>query len=147
MNINNLVIYKMSILDIEHVIKLQEDNNQNILSLNVITEDLHNSNSIYYTASIDEKIVGYIAATLLVDHIDILAILVDSNYQRCDIASTLLEKLIYHSKNMNIDKIFLEVRQSNIPAQKLYEKYNFKQISVRKNYYQNNNEDALIYAL
>lgn len=144
MNIDNLVIYKMSILDTDSIISLEEKNNQKILSLNSINEDLRDSNSIYYTANVNEKIVGYIAAKLLYDHIDILSVLVDDEYKRHGIASSLLEKLFYHAKGMNISNIFLEVRVSNISAKKLYEKLGFKEISIRKNYYPDNNEDALV---
>ena len=51
------------------------------------------------------------------------------------------------AKNEKLSSIFLEVRESNLPAIKLYEKFNFTQISIRKNYYPDNKEDALIYML
>ena len=43
-----------------------------------------------------------------------------------------------------INEIFLEVRESNIPAISLYEKFKFKKISIRKNFYSNPNENAVV---
>ena len=59
------------------------------------------------------------------------------------IASLLISNLIQFCTENNITKILLEVRELNTPAQKLYEKFGFKKISIRKKYY--NNEDAYIY--
>ena len=75
----------------------------------------------------------------------ILGIAVDKNYTRKNIASTMLNHIIEVCKKMDLDNIFLEVRESNIPAINLYEKHGFKKISIRTNYYKDNNEDALIY--
>lgn len=133
--------------DIDEVINLQLNNNKNILSKASMTEDLNKDNSIYFVAKRDNKIIGYIAANLLYDHIDILGILVDINYLKQGIASAILAKLLEYSKEKNIQDIFLEVRITNIAAQKLYEKFNFKRVSIRKNYYTDNLEDALIYRL
>lgn len=144
---NNYIISKMTNSDIDEVINLQLNNNKNILSKASMTEDLNKDNSIYFVAKRDNKIIGYIAANLLYDHIDILGILVDINYLKQGIASAILAKLLEYSKEKNIQDIFLEVRITNIAAQKLYEKFNFKRVSIRKNYYTDNLEDALIYRL
>ena len=50
------------------------------------------------------------------------------------------------AKNLNITSITLEVNENNLPAQKLYEKYKFKNLGIRKNYYKNG-ENAIIMTL
>lgn len=147
MKITNPLISKMTNNEVENIIDMQLNNNKNILSKSSILEDLNNDNSIYFVAKYDNEIVGYIAANLLYDHIDILSVLVDNKYTRSGIASALLSSVLDYAKDINIHDILLEVRVSNIPAQKLYEKYGFNKISVRKNYYPDNLEDALIYKL
>ena len=57
-----------------------------------------------------------------------------------------MQKMIDYCKQKNISKIFLEVDDKNLPAISLYEKFNFKQIDKRKNYYKNGNS-AIIYEL
>lgn len=146
MNSTNILITKMDKNDVDEILNLQQNNNNNILSKLSILEDLDN-NSIYFIAKCDRTIVGYIAANLLYDHIDILSVLVDNSYKRKHIASTLLSYVITYAKENKITDILLEVRTSNIPAQKLYEKFGFNKISIRKQYYPDNLEDAIIYKL
>ncbi len=64
--------------------------------------------------------------------------------KRKKIGEALLNKIIEACYKNEIKYITLEVRESNIAAIKLYEKYGFKSLGTRKGYYQNNNEDALI---
>ena len=54
-----------------------------------------------------------------------------------------MDNLIILSDSLNLNSITLEVRESNTPAIKLYEKFDFKNLGVRKNYYKNN-ENAII---
>lgn len=147
MNSTNLTIVRINTNDVNEILNLQINNNSTILSESSILEDLSRDNSIYFIAKIDNITVGYIAANLLYDHIDILSVLVDNEYKRNNIASTLLSYVINYAKEININEILLEVRTSNIPAQKLYEKFGFNKISVRKQYYSDNLEDAIIYKL
>ena len=57
---------------------------------------------------------------------------------------SVLQKIIEDCYKENVKYLTLEVRVSNVPAIKLYEKYGFKSLGTRKGYYQDNNEDALI---
>lgn len=87
---------------------------------------------------VDDNIVkGFIHIEDHFDFIDIINIAVDKNYQHEGIGSKLLEYVI----NLN-KRIILEVRSSNTNAIKLYTKYGFKNINIRKNYY--GNEDAIV---
>lgn len=77
------------------------------------------------------KDIAYIVVIDSIDVYEIFEIGVLEEYRRKNIASRLLESL-------DLDKkIFLEVREDNIPAIRLYEKNGFKKISTRKNYYNN----------
>ena len=75
---------------------------------------------------------------------DILSIVVSKTHQQKGIATKLLYYIFDFAKNLNINKILLEVRISNTKAISLYEKCGFKKISHRKNYYQSPTEDAII---
>ncbi len=147
MSSNNFNIYKMEFNEIDEVINLQIANNKNILSKTSVIEDFNNNTTIYFVYKLNNKIIGYIAASLLYDHVDILSVLVDEGSTRNGIASTLLYTLLDEVKKLQISDVFLEVRVTNIPAQKLYEKFGFEKINIRKKYYTDNQEDALIYKL
>ncbi|MCR5265829.1 MAG: ribosomal protein S18-alanine N-acetyltransferase [Cyanobacteria bacterium RUI128] len=107
--------------------------------------EVENKIAKYYTARTqDGKIVGYAGTWHIVDEAHITTIAVKPDERRKHIADHLIVKLLEDCYNEFIKYITLEVRVSNIPAIKLYEKYGFKSLGKRKGYYQDNNEDALI---
>lgn len=95
--------------------------------------------SIKYIES--EKEIGFINIESHYEIIDIVDVYVQEEHRNKGVASELLKYLIENYSN-KCEKFMLEVRISNKVAIHLYEKYGFKQISVRKNYY--DKEDALI---
>ena len=110
--------------------------------LNEIDNDITN-----YIVAINpetKKIMGYLGSWLIIDECHITNVAVDPDFRRLRIARQLLKNLIDTCYEKMIKYITLEVRVSNIAAINLYEKFGFKSIGVRKKYYQDNNEDALI---
>ena len=69
---------------------------------------------------------------------------VHSDYRGKKIGDELVKELVNLCKNNNIVSMTLEVRVSNIVAQNLYKKYGFKLAGIRKEYYSDNKEDAMI---
>ena len=93
----------------------------------------------YLVAKEDGLIVGYIGVEDIAGEKHIINMAVEPKLRRKGIGKKLIEKIIN-----NDDVFFLEVRPSNIAALGLYYKFGFKNVGLRKNYYQDNNEDALI---
>ncbi len=142
---DNILISKMQDEDIDEALLTEQSHNIHILSKNILKEDIKNKNYYYLVAKNNQKkIVGYIGISYVLDEADIISIVVHKDYTKNGIATLLLQEIFKFAKDNNIQKLMLEVRNSNIPAQKLYEKHGFKQITIRKNYY-DNSEDALIY--
>lgn len=107
--------------------------------------EINNKVAKYYTAKLPTgETVGYAGTWHIVDEAHITTIAVHPDFLRRHIAEGLIVKLLEDCYNEFIKYITLEVRVSNIPAIKLYEKYGFKSLGTRKGYYQDNNEDALI---
>jgi len=107
--------------------------------------EINNRVAKYYTAKNEKnEILGYIGTWHIVDEAHITTIAVHPDVRRQHIADALIVKSLEDCYNEFIKYITLEVRVSNIPAIKLYEKYGFKSLGTRKGYYQDNNEDALI---
>lgn len=108
-------------------------------------EFIENPYSIIYFYYIEGELVGYLDYWVTFDTATIFRIGVDSRYQNKGIASKLMEKMIEDIKKLN-DEVFcitLEVRVSNIKAQKLYSKFDFIKFTTKPNYYENG-EDALV---
>mgnify|MGYP005811059435 FL=1 len=98
----------------------------------------------YFIAREGDEIIGYAGFWNVSGEGDITNIAVDEKYRRKHIGSALLEALIKKAAALKLELLTLEVRRSNIAAQRLYAKYGFEEIGIRKGYYSNNREDALI---
>lgn len=138
-------IEETTLKHLSQIDKIQKMYEHEILSLPSIKKDFESNTYYYVSAILDNDVIGFAGISLLVDHADILAIAVSKEYTRQNVGSKLLEHIISLCLKMDMDKIFLEVRPSNIAAIKLYEKFGFEKIGERKNYYTDNHEDALIY--
>ena len=97
-------------------------------------------NSFIYVYLIDDKVCGYLLILDSIDVYEILAIATIEEYRNKGIAQELLDKI-------KTKDIFLEVRESNQVAINFYKKNRFKEISIRKNYYSEPTENAVIMKL
>ena len=91
-----------------------------------------------------QGIVGYSGLWLMTDEAHVTTIAVDPPYQGNGIGELLLLGLIDQAKQIAARWLTLEVRISNQVAQGLYQKYTFKEMGVRRRYYSDNGEDALV---
>ena len=84
----------------------------------------------------NNNIVAYLSYNLLYDRVDIVNIFVKEEFRNRKIASSMLEYIINICKEKKLYNITLEVKKTNEYAIKLYKKYNFKEVAIRKGYYQ-----------
>jgi ribosomal-protein-alanine N-acetyltransferase len=98
----------------------------------------------YYVVVIKDKVVGYAGFWEIVDEAHITNIAVHPQYRHHGMGTALLEKIIKDCYENNIENITLEVRKSNETAFKLYKKMGFECEGIRRNYYRDNKEDAVI---
>ena len=98
-------------------------------------------------AEMNGKIVGYVLFWLLPENVDIHNLAVRGEYRRRGVGRILLHKVIVEALRQSSARVTLEVRKSNLAAQKLYESAGFVATGVRKGYYSDDGEDALTMAL
>lgn len=91
-----------------------------------------------------ESIVGYAGVWLMVDEAHITTIAVDPAYRGEGVGELLLVDLLERSRELGATDVTLECRVSNYVAQRLYRKYTFRNAGLRKRYYSDDGEDALI---
>jgi len=114
-------------------------------SKNAFIQELKsNKFSKYVSAIVDSRVIGYAGMWQIFDEGHITNIAVHPEFRKTGVGTMLLEKLIEISRKNGIEKLTLEVRESNIAAKTLYFKYGFKAEGVRKSYYADNGEDAII---
>lgn len=105
--------------------------------------ELTNKISYYAVAKVNGKIVGYAGIWTIVDEAEVISIAVSPDFQRNGTGSALMEHIIKRCGKSGVSAIRLEVRQSNLAAQRLYEKFGFTPYGVRKKYY-GGTEDAVL---
>ena len=98
----------------------------------------------YLVLRAEETVVGYAGVWLMVDEAHITTFAVDPRWRRRGIGERLLLAVLDLARAQRAREATLEVRLSNIPARRLYEKYGFRPVGLRPNYYSDDHEDALI---
>ena len=97
-----------------------------------------------YTALIDGEVVGYIIGRKVIPEGEIYRVAVREDKRQRGIGYRLLSYALKTEGGLGVETVFLEVRSKNAAARRLYLSYGFKEISIRKNYYQNPPDDAVI---
>lgn len=110
-------------------------------------DETENELANYIIAEDNGAVIGYVGYWKVVDEGHITNIAVSPDYRRKGIASEMLSRIIKAAYDDNLYLLTLEVRKSNIAAQKLYEKFGFEPLGERKNYYHLPTEDAVIMTL
>ena len=112
-------------------------------SENALSEELENPNAKFLVALESDELLGYAGMHIVLGEGFVTNIAVFQNHRKKGVATKLIEELIASCEI----SLSLEVRESNFIAISLYEKMNFKKMGERKNFYQNPQENALIYTL
>ena len=135
---------KMAECHVEQIAELEKICFSDPWSVNSIRYELTNPLSTWFVAIDGDRVVGYIGSQAVLDEADIMNVAVDPAYRRQGVAQGLIDNLIEELKKRDVVCLFLEVRVSNESAINLYDKNGFLQVGLRKNYYHNPKEDALI---
>jgi ribosomal-protein-alanine N-acetyltransferase len=93
------------------------------------------------------KLCGFVCAKAVAGEWEIENVAVSAELLRRGIADELVRELIHRAKNDAASAVLLEVRESNLPARRLYEKHGFRKVGRRPLYYRDPPEDAILYAL
>ncbi len=113
-------------------------------SENSVAGELENPLSLWLVCVEDGMVLGYVGSQTVLGETDMMNVAVSPEARRRGIAQGLICALVEQLKRLESHCLTLEVRASNLPAIRLYEKLGFFQVGRRPNYYRNPKEDALI---
>lgn len=139
------VIRPMTEKDIKGVAEVEAECFANPWSEKSLSEELENGNAHFFVADINGETAGYIGTISIFGECSVTNVAVKEKHRNKGIAAALLQRAILNSLYLDDDFITLEVRKSNIPAISLYEKFGFRKMGERKNFYRSPTEDAYIY--
>jgi [ribosomal protein S18]-alanine N-acetyltransferase len=101
-------------------------------------------NRMYIVAKLGRDVVGYGGIMCYGDEAHVTTVAVDPAHHRRKIGTRLLYELVREAIHMGARAVSLEVRVSNWGAQRLYSRFGFRPVGIRKNYYQETGEDAVV---
>lgn len=110
-------------------------------------QEIRNPVSYIWALKQYEQIAGYICFWMVAGEIHLLNIAIHPQWRRRGLGTKLLEKMKDIGSSGGVEKIWLEVRPSNLPARSLYLKAGFEEVAVRKRYYTDTGEDAIVMCL
>ncbi|HHY13950.1 MAG TPA: ribosomal protein S18-alanine N-acetyltransferase [Thermoanaerobacterales bacterium] len=148
--VDNIFIEKMKLIDIRKALEIEAHSFTTPWThYAFLTELRDNSFADYFVAKIklsdgEYILIGYIGMWGIMDEAHITTFAVHEEYRCKGVGRKLLEHAIKASIDKGIVNMTLEVRKSNEPAKHLYEKLGFEVRGIRKKYYSDDNEDALI---
>lgn len=136
-----ILIREANYEDLESIYKISKESFSNSWSFQSYKEDFKNVFSKYLVLTINNLIVGFLSSWIVLGEITITNLTIQKDFRNKGLSKHLLGNFLNMYKNY---EIFLEVRISNEIARNLYKKFLFEEISIRKNYYTNPVEDAIV---
>ena len=144
---NSVNIEKLKREHIEGVAKIENVCFSEPWSTGAFESEINNENAFFYIASVDNIIAGYMGFHTVLDEGYVANIAVLPEYRRQGIASALMQNAVNICKSVPLSFLSLEVRISNGAAIALYERFGFKIVGERKNFYSSPKENAYIMTL
>ena len=144
--LEHIIYTDAKLSDLDNIFKVESKSYDNPWTIGILRDCLVNHYD-FYKAEYNNNLIGYIIAKISIHETHILNLTISEDYRHRGIATELLEMIFSKCYILNSLNIFLETRVDNTPAIKLYEKHNFRRISIRKNYYQTSDgkQDAIIF--
>tara|TARA_Y100000389_G_C17086160_1_gene328989 strand:+ start:67 stop:531 length:465 start_codon:yes stop_codon:yes gene_type:complete len=144
--LEHIIYTDAKLSDLDNIFKVESNSYDNPWTIGILRDCIVNHYD-FYKAEYNNNLIGYIIAKISMYETHILNLTISEDYRHRGVATELLEMIFSKCYIMNSLNIFLETRVNNTPAIKLYEKHNFRRISIRKNYYQTSDgkQDAIIF--
>ena len=144
LNEGSVTVREMTSGDLDEVLAIEKTSFPTPWTRAMFTEELFIPLCHDLVAICEERIIGYICFSIVIDEVHLRNIAVDDKWKRRGIASKMLSEMICLSSEKGADKVTLEVRESNRGAIALYKKFGYVVKGVRSLYYNDTGEDALI---
>ena len=139
-----MIITQMNESHVPQIAELEKICFNDAWSENSIASELDNRLAFWLVAEEDDQVIGYVGSQTVLGETDMMNIAIHPDHRKRGIATELIEALIQDLTERGSHSLMLEVRSSNEPAKNLYIKMGFETVGVRRNYYRNPREDALI---
>ena len=132
--------------DMPRIMEIEKDSISPPWSHGALLGEIYNEGTSFLLAFMDSAAVGFCILRCTGDEGELFQIAVAKSHRRRGFAGMLLESALLRARSSGVGTVYLEVRKSNTAAIALYKKYGFKKKGLRKKYYNDPEEDAVIMA-
>lgn len=140
----DITIRLMTEEDLEQVETIEREAFSEPWSFDAFKSSMEQKHTIYLVACMGRTVAGYCGIYISLDEGEIPNVAVKSSMRNRGIGERMLADLLCRAEKKGVSSVFLEVRESNAPARRLYEKLGFEAVGIRKNFYEKPAENAVI---
>lgn len=140
-------IRQMTFEDLPRVHQIDRDSFSAPWPAEAFAIELKNPKARCWVIQEADQIIGFIVFWMIIDECHIATIAIDHAFRGKGYARELIQKTLQSSRSEGATHAYLEVRSSNEEAKSLYRSFGFDIVGIRKKYYKDNNEDALLLTL
>lgn len=130
--------------DLEQVVAIEKASMPSPWSRELFEEELHREAAHYFVLEIDGRVAGYMGYWEAPQEAHIINLAIDPAFRQKGMGLEMMAYCLEFARKRGGALATLEVRQSNEAAQRLYEKAGFRTVAIRKKYYSDNQEDAIV---
>lgn len=141
----NFYVRKMELQDLANVEKVEAAAYNNPWPHDIFYREMtENNHAHYFVATLESEVIGYGGMWLVVDDAQITNIAIHPSHRGFKFGEKLFRHMFDYGVYHGMKRLSLEVRESNIIAQRMYEKFGLVRAGIRKNYYTDDHEDAVV---
>lgn len=139
-----MILRPMIAEDLEQVVEIEKASMPSPWSKELFEEELKRERARYFVGEIDGQVAGYMGYWEAPQEAHIINLAISPQFRQKGFGFQMLEYCLRFAYNHGARLATLEVRESNEAAQRLYEKMNFRTVAIRKKYYSDNQENAVV---
>jgi len=142
---DNFLVRKMEIHDLLNVGRVEAATYDNPWPQDIFFRELvENEHAHYFVATLNDVVIGYCGMWPVVDDAQITNIAMHPSYRGQKFGEKLFRQIMDYGMHHGMKRLSLEVRKSNTVAQRMYQKFGLVRAGIRKNYYTDDGEDAVV---
>jgi [ribosomal protein S18]-alanine N-acetyltransferase len=139
-----MILRPMIYEDLEQVVEIEKASMPSPWSKELFEEELKRDRARYFVGEIDGQVAGYMGYWEAPEEAHIINLAIAPRFRQKGLGFQMMEYCLRFAYNQGGRLATLEVRESNEAALKLYEKMNFRTVAIRKKYYSDNQENAIV---
>lgn len=139
-----MILRPMIIEDLEQVVEIEKASMPSPWSMELFEEELKRERARYFVGEMDGQVTGYMGYWEAPEEAHIINLAIAPRFRQKGLGFQMMEYCLRFAYNKGARLATLEVRESNEAALKLYEKMNFRVVAIRKKYYSDNQENAVV---